>query len=188
MDCYFLSLSTVNIGQLSSHASSSITKVFLSVLALNGDRYNYNWDKKSRHVDVYVTKWGAFIGSTAVWAVRILTLNCYTMDTTGNMTSFQVTEASPTGQSSLHLPQGVMPPPPTYSPVFHASCLAILFAWMLVVISFSTDKCFGLASVSQRRLEKNKMGREGEATSATICGTSFHGLVINMLCWSTAML
>jgi len=50
------------------------------------------------------------------------------MDTTGAMTSFQATEASPTSHSSSYLPQGVMSPPPACSPVLHASCVAMLFA------------------------------------------------------------
>jgi len=79
------------------------------------------------------------------------------MDTTGDMTSFQATEASSTGQSPSYLPQGVMALPPTCSPVLHASCVAMLFALMLVVISYSSDKCFGLACVARgcwRRIQQ----------------------------------
>jgi hypothetical protein len=37
-------------------------------------------------------------------------------------------------------------PPPAYSLIFCSSCLHILFMQMLVVITFASDKCFGLVT------------------------------------------
>lgn len=141
--------------------------MFWSVLEFNGGKCNYNWDIRSRHFDRYVTNW-AFIESTAVWAVHVLTLNCYKMDTTGDMTSFQATEGSPTGHSPPYLPQGVMSPSPACSPVLHANCVAMLFAEMLVVISYSSDKCFGLACVARggwRTIQQAERGKPQDPPS-----------------------
>lgn len=81
---------------------------------------------------------------------------------------------------SAYVPWAVTPSTPPYSCVSPSILLAILFTWILVVITFASDKHFGLLDVRQRWLGRNIIvTRKGEVLSAgipTIHGTAFRHL------------
>jgi hypothetical protein len=74
---------------------------------------------------------------------------------------FKNMERSVMDQPPLHLLLTVMLPPPTYYFIFPSCHLVILFTQRLIVVTFASEKCFGLVDIGKGGWREIQQEAEG---------------------------